>query len=64
MEVFVLFGIFLLWLLPAYLCGRIAAQKGYSYSLFVMLGLVFGLIMLVIVCVMPRREASQITPPA
>ena len=52
------------WLIPAYFSGRIAKAKGYSFPLFLILGLIFGLIMLVIVFVMPRREAARVHPAA
>lgn len=63
LEVLLLFVVALIvWLIPAYFSGRIAAKKGYSFVLFAILGLFFGLIMLVIVAVMPRREAASIKP--
>lgn len=52
----------IVFLVPAFFSGRIAAKKGYSFILFAFLGVFFGLIMLVIVAVMPRREAARIHP--
>ena len=43
------------WLGPAYLSGRFAASRGYSFALFLVLGLIFGLLTLLIVLVLPTR---------
>jgi hypothetical protein len=49
-----------IWLLMAFLSGKIAAQKGYPFPFkYAILGLVLGPIGLMIVAIMPQTETGQ-----
>lgn len=55
------FAILALCLALAYVTGRVADGKGYSYPLFALLGLLFPLIGLIVALVLPDKNASSPT---
>lgn len=52
------------WLVPGYFSARFAREKGYSFPLFFVAGLIFGLITLLVVLVLPRRSGPAPAPDA
>jgi hypothetical protein len=54
----------IIWIGIAWLIGHRAQEKGYSFWMFFIFGLLFWLITAVIVLFLPRREVSEAPGPA
>lgn len=62
-ELLIVLAILAIPLLFAWLTGRLAADKGYSFGTFFVIGLFGGVIGLVVAAVLPQRAVAPAVPP-